>query len=93
MSVERETRDKIAIMQAWLSGQAVQCCRVGGGEWRDIEGPGWDWVGFKYRIKPADPREWVMVMCPTHGPYVFEPDKLPACRPHDSEVVRVREVQ
>jgi len=50
-----QTKEQIALMQAFVDGETIQTKRIQDCDkygWRDIENPGWDWVTCKYRVKP-----------------------------------------
>jgi hypothetical protein len=54
------TKEKIAVMQAYLDGRPIQlrCNGGNGGHWADLlSEPMWTWGQDRYRIKP-EPREW-----------------------------------
>ena len=44
--------DQIAVMQAFRDGKEVQSCGRNNKDWTSTPFPAWDWVCFKYRIKP-----------------------------------------
>lgn len=46
------TKEKIEVMQAYESGEQIQISNADKNEWGDIEDPSWNWVMYKYRIKP-----------------------------------------
>ncbi len=48
------TKEKIAVMQAWLNGKSIQVKSIASDEvWYDVENePSWDWLTREYRIKP-----------------------------------------
>lgn len=50
------TKEKIAIMQAYLDGKKIQIATRGEEDWEDynIVEPIWDWDSCKYRIKPVE---------------------------------------
>jgi hypothetical protein len=51
------TKEKIAVMQAYLDGRTIQ---LYGTRWYDFkldEEPDWNWGQTNYRVKP-EPREW-----------------------------------
>jgi hypothetical protein len=47
------TKEKIAVMQAFDEGRAIEHCRVviGPQLWLDCYEPTWDWQTFEYRVK------------------------------------------
>ncbi len=49
------TKEKIAVMQAWLDGKSIQVKSIASDEvWYDVEKePSWDWLIREYRIKPT----------------------------------------
>ena len=62
------TREKIAVMQAFVDGKAVEIrvhrpCNLTRSRWRgqvmDATSPSWDWFNFEYRIKPEPEVVWV----------------------------------
>lgn len=46
--------EKIAVMQAFERGEAIQCqhMRQGPHEWEDALLPSWNWDSYRYRIRP-----------------------------------------
>lgn len=44
--------DAIAVMQAWVNGEPIQCMTHFGKTWIDVDNPAWDWYNDKYRVKP-----------------------------------------
>jgi hypothetical protein len=51
--------EKIAVMQAFVLGKAIQStCTITPG-WVDCTDPAWNWGSVDYRIKP-EPREWLV---------------------------------
>ena len=49
---KQETRDAVAVMQAWVNGKPIQCMTHFGKTWHDVDNPAWDWYNDKYRVKP-----------------------------------------
>lgn len=49
-----ETKEAIAVMQAWVDGKAIQYRSVTTNfEWNDVVGnPIWSWTNTEYRVKP-----------------------------------------
>lgn len=49
-----ETKEAIAIMQAWVDGKTIQCREMTtNSAWTDVVGnPIWSWTNTQYRIKP-----------------------------------------
>lgn len=53
------TKEKIAVMQAWVDGKDIQCRPNGLNLWDEVDAePRWDWTRCEWRIKP-EPREWI----------------------------------
>lgn len=54
--------DKIAVMQAFEDGVAVEMRGRSSGDWRQTNVPIWNWASFDYRVAPQpperEPREW-----------------------------------
>lgn len=49
------TKEKIAVMQAWLDGKKIQVDSNYVGIWYEIVGePRWNWISNTYRIKPEE---------------------------------------
>ena len=46
------TKEMIEVMQAYDRGEQIQIANAENNEWGDIEDPSWNWVMYKYRIKP-----------------------------------------
>lgn len=46
------TDEMIEVMQAYARGEQIQIANADKNEWGDIEDPSWNWVMYKYRIKP-----------------------------------------
>ena len=61
-----ETKQAIAVMQAWLEGKSIQVASPSSGklseQWLDLkeEQPRWDWYTLVYRVKPQ-PEELYVV--------------------------------
>lgn len=52
-------REKIAVMEAFCNGQAVEFKRDSATQWIKVESPAWDWSSYEYRIKKApELRAW-----------------------------------
>jgi hypothetical protein len=47
----KTTKEKIAIMQAFIEGKTVEYCYQDTKEWSKIDSPAWDWIGCDYRIR------------------------------------------
>jgi len=47
-----DTLSKIKVMQAFEAGKKIECIFKNGGFWISTKEPIWDWVWYKYRIKP-----------------------------------------
>jgi hypothetical protein len=62
MTAYDRTRQKIAIMQAFAEGQAVQVYVLdrGASKWEDDPDPSWGWGRAKWRIKPQ-PRKFTLM--------------------------------
>lgn len=53
--IEMNTKEKIAVMQAWLDGEKIEVASCRDGIWRELEGlPDWNWRSNVYRIKPEE---------------------------------------
>jgi hypothetical protein len=46
------TDEMIEVMQSYARGEQIQIANADKNEWGDIEDPSWNWVMYKYRIKP-----------------------------------------
>nr|DAR38115.1 MAG TPA: hypothetical protein [Caudoviricetes sp.] len=46
------TTEMIAVMQAYIKGEAIEVSDKGADDWSDIKHPLWDWNSFEYRVKP-----------------------------------------
>lgn len=47
------TTKAMQVMQAFLDGQQIQCCRCGETRsWDTVTYPTWNWDGFEYRVVP-----------------------------------------
>ena len=47
------TKEKIAVMQAFVEGKEIQVSTRHSTEWKRLAWvPEWDWTGYNYRIKP-----------------------------------------
>jgi hypothetical protein len=60
-SPKGNTREKLAVMQAFLDGQPIQCklATLSDPNWTDCD-PMWNWGTYDYRVKP-EPRDiWVI---------------------------------
>ena len=51
------TAEMIAVMQAYVKGEQIQCRHRGRREWNDITVAKWDWELYEYRIKPKEESE------------------------------------
>lgn len=60
VNAKEQTRERIAVMQAWAEGEEIECCDRND-EWKPCLSPAWNWVDFEYRVKPK-PREWWLVL-------------------------------
>lgn len=48
--------ERMAVMQAYLDGRAIECCSTEWtGGWRTVESPRFDWGRNTYRVKEAKP--------------------------------------
>lgn len=52
-----KTKEMIAVMQAFIDGEEIQCKRLGSSEsdWFNYSNgnkPAWNWSDFEYRVKP-----------------------------------------
>jgi hypothetical protein len=57
MNIE-QTKEAIAVMQAFVDGKEVQCLAPNK-EWMAIDYPSWNFTSYTYRIKPtAKLRPW-----------------------------------
>ena len=57
------TAEKIAVMQAYEDGKAIQVSPIGFAMWNDKSMPPlWNWAEYDYRIKPEEKK-------PTYRPY------------------------
>jgi len=63
------TAEKIAVMQAFEAGKAIEHTVKGKSlPWLDTDEPWWDWVSYEYRVKPEPLTFWVNVYPDgTHG--------------------------
>ena len=55
-----DTEEKIAIMQAYINGEEIECKPQKSSEWTNMDDcvpsdPIWNWEGCDYRIKPVKP--------------------------------------
>jgi hypothetical protein len=83
------TKEKIAVMQAFLDGKKIQWTG-GGSEWSDFDGePIWNWLQYDYRIKP-EPREFLIAVS-DDGTVFHSPQKNPIDY-QGVEFIKVREV-
>jgi len=50
----KTTKEKIAVMQAYVNGEKLEILlpSMGWDEWRAVGEPHWDWQNIDYRIKP-----------------------------------------
>lgn len=47
------TKEKIAVMQAFMEGKEIQVSTRHSAEWKRLTWmPEWDWTSYNYRIKP-----------------------------------------
>ena len=46
------TDEMIEVMQAYVSGEAIEVSDKGANDWSEIKHPLWDWNSFEYRVKP-----------------------------------------
>lgn len=49
---KKETKQYIAVMQAYVDGKNIEIFDESADEWLDIEYPLWNWYKNAYRIKP-----------------------------------------
>lgn len=49
---KEETKELIAVMQAYVDGKKIEIFDESADEWIDIEYPVWNWYNNVYRIKP-----------------------------------------
>lgn len=47
-----ETKELIAVMQAYVDGKKIEIFDESADEWIDLEYPVWNWYNNVYRIKP-----------------------------------------
>lgn len=47
------TREMIAVMQAYEDGKQIEAKLLSDPDWYNVERPLWDWDSFVYRIKPT----------------------------------------
>jgi len=59
---EIDTKEMIAVMQAYIDGKQIEYKDKKSNQWLDTQSPVWDWFDCDYRIKPA----------PTYRPYNAE---------------------
>jgi len=54
------TEEMIKVLEAYREGEKIQFREIPRGPWINCDLPGWDFVDYEYRIKPAErkPREW-----------------------------------
>lgn len=90
-----KTEEMIAVMQAHVRGEAIQCRNKRSAEaWRDPTPEiCWNWPSVDYRIKPREPREWTLGAPVSQG---FHPQSLTAYPYGGGEIsagaIHVREV-
>jgi len=48
----KTTEEKIAIMQAYCDGEAIEYTQNNQDNWKEVINPSWNWGGSKYRVKP-----------------------------------------
>ena len=86
------TKEKIAVMQAWFDKKAVQFRASADVEWDELnfeEEPAWNWDCFDYRMKP-EPREFLIAVS-DDGTVFHSPQKNPIDY-QGVEFIKVREV-
>lgn len=75
MNIE-ETKKAIEVMQAFVDGKAVQVDYNSdfsrNEDWTGTDWPIWDWMKFKYRIKPVEPKEIWVNECPGYCSPAYE---------------------
>lgn len=49
---KEETKERIAVMQAYVDGKQVQVYDILGGKWFDTDAPSW-FISSQFRIKPG----------------------------------------
>lgn len=55
----KTTQEKIAVMQAFVDGQEIECRNNrSGSEWKVVNNPDWNWQYYNFRIKQDVPRTW-----------------------------------
>lgn len=47
----KETKEMMAVLEAYINGEEIEFSRVYTDDWRDIGSPNWNWDQYKYRIK------------------------------------------
>lgn len=67
--MRKTTDEKIAVMEAFVAGTKCQLLSLTGyAGWQDVNGLlDWDWAGFDFRIKPAEPRSFFRIQYPDAG--------------------------
>jgi hypothetical protein len=48
----KATKEKIAVMQAYCDGEAIEYTQNNEDNWKEVFYPSWNWGGSKYRVKP-----------------------------------------
>jgi len=48
----KATKEKIAVMQAYCDGEAIEYTQNNQDNWKEVINPSWNWGGSKYRVKP-----------------------------------------
>lgn len=56
-------QEKIAVMQAFADGKAIECSPFGPADWAPVSSPAWNWDEYDYRVK-REPREFVVIKHP-----------------------------
>ena len=56
------TKEKIAVMQAFVEGKEIQTTTHYSTEWKELTWvPEWDWTSYNYRVKPEPKFAYVNV--------------------------------
>lgn len=93
-----KTRGFIAIMQAYVDGETIECRHGQGDEWETLEQdfPVWDFEDFDYRVKPEPFEGWVAITFQDSNLATFchsLDDAKRITAPHDGRIIKVREVE
>ncbi len=74
-----DTTSYVAVMQAFINGDKIQCKARDKGVWRDVDTPIWNWYEYIYRIVKEEPTckwvpyntiEEVLEALKEHGPFI-----------------------